>query len=586
MATIRITKKTIMEKTILKKTINTVVHSTAAGCIALAISACCFTKKNEVSFQPVRYTNFHPANKLSPEYPDHFLGCRVEVGGEQSADKARVDRIINKLKQSRQDVVLYFHGGLSGQDYMIDTLGKKLMQSMFEQASVKQKLYPIFLGYDAHPKDTLPDILSGKLPDIKVDNPEQAGWDYFKAQNKALMESAVYQALQEAFREEFGYNALISKSIESRELDWQSGAVNMIFESLNMSERKSRGDYELTDNERELLEDILAAEELPDSFIEADANKIASTSVDRLGQALQAVTSEASTEKEAFKSLNNKLQVELSKLRILRILARFALRVDHGFFATIQEEVLDEVGLGKVGKAHWDVVKLHAKQCFDEKRLGRYLIDELIKLKQSRDININTLSHSAGSIPTVELIKYLGEGESSGENRKGILSKVVMLVPAVNQAVFSKFVIPNEQAFDELKIYSLDKRSERSDKVVHDLLYSSSLLYAVSSLGERSPSLDNMMLIDQHMRPNAFPYDKKTYRCIAGEKPKALWQWVKPGQANSLFVTYPFAGEPKPPEGAASHEGTKYPWLSGDLSRKYLKDFGVKGAEGLKFEEL
>ncbi|KGJ94011.1 hypothetical protein [Colwellia psychrerythraea] len=546
--------------------IKTTLNASVTGALVLYLAACCFTKPIDRSFTQVVNPVLTPKNLKSKEFPDHFLGCRMAINDRSVEDKTRVAKIISNIENSEQDVVLYFHGGLSGQDYMINVLGKNLMKSMFELPNVKRQLYPIFLSYDAHPKDTLPDIIGEK------------GWDEFTDETSKLLKDTLYKDLEIEFKSAFGFKGLEDEEIEALENEWAYKSFNMVYSASGQHEIKSlTSQYKLTEKQRVYFEDILTAKKIPSDIKLPSKNAMTPSSIDRLADKLNELTSEKSLEKRTY---NNKAIVQkstLSKLRVLRILARFALKVDHGFVATIQEEVLDELKIGKLGKAHWDRVKDHAKQCFSDGRLGLYLIEELIKLQDKRSFKINTLSHSAGSIPTAELINYLGDRTES------TLNAVVMLVPAVNQEVFTDFVLPNTHVYKKLELYSLTKKMERKDKVWKSALYSSSLLYAVSSLAERSPALDNMLLIEQHMLPDAFPYRLKPYQCVVGEKPKDLWLAINPDKPDSEFITYPFNGKPEPQKEAASHEGTKYPWLSDDLARRYLITFGVKNTDDLVF---
>lgn len=549
--------------------INEVLKLFFAATVASSITACCYTKPTDASFRTapnVRDLLVKPETRISPEYPDHFLACRADVENIDQKEKKRVDNIIDKLKNSKQDVVLYFHGGLSGQKYMVTDLGKKLMNSMFELDQVKKELYPIFLNYDAAPLDTLKD----------------ASWSKFKQKIGVILKDKLYQGLEDAIKQEFNYDKVASEDIEKRESEWGAKATNMVFESSGKINRKSLTNFELTEDERIYFETILSENEIPQDLISSNRGGIRKGAlvdrIDRLALSLNDLKNTQASDKIQNKSLTSAKSLTVSKLRILRVLARFALRVDHGFFATIQEEVLDELEVDKLGKKHWDTVKVHAKQCFAENSVGRYLVKELIKLKLDRALSINTLSHSAGAIPTAELINYLGDSELKA------LNAVIMLVPAVNQSTYAQFVIPNKHVYNNLEIYSLTRKKERADKVWKDLLYSSSLLYAVSSLAERSPSLDNMLLIEQHMSPASFPYRYKTYQCIAGEKPLPIWSALKPNDPRSPFITYPFKGNKAPAKGAATHEGTKFPWLSQDLARRYLMTLGVDNADQLVFK--
>ena len=74
------------------------------------------------------------------KYEYNHLGCCSDAC-------EHVNHIMDKLEGSK-GVVLYFHGGLSTQEYMKNELGPKLMESIFKAKNL-DGLYPIFINYDA-----------------------------------------------------------------------------------------------------------------------------------------------------------------------------------------------------------------------------------------------------------------------------------------------------------------------------------------------------------------------------------------------------------------------------------------------------
>lgn len=513
----------------------------------------------------------------SSAYPGHFIACRAD--SQDVAERQRVDNIIRAIREARQnndvDVVLYFHGGLSSQKYMTEKLGKNLLEKVFLTTAVEKKLYPVFVNYDA-----------GVLDDL------------FKQQQSLPQDLPAFAALTDTLAAALNSRQSLSSDAYPLTTDKTSaGALQIIYRASGAKQAWLAPSQQGPDEAQvRYLLSLLEAETLPAEFAPPAEKAVAGSALDDIALAMQKVVADEQLRKGNQEALDigNLFPLTEARLRALRVLARLALRNDHGLVATLQEELLDYVDSGIVsaagewlplvsgkaenglGKYHWDKVKRHARQCFMPGSNGRYLVEELQRLKQQSGMHIHTLSHSAGSLPVAELIRYLGQQQA------GHLDQVVMLVPAVNQQVFAELVIPNRDVFSGMKVYALTEKAEKQDQVGHSVLYSASLLYAVSALAERGHYMDKMLLIDQHMDPARAPYRSGKYLCAACEKPEMVWDFFAGDTPQAEFITYPFAGGGTP-SGAASHENTKYPWISGDLAQQIFSVFGVAGAGTLVF---
>jgi len=527
--------------------------------IALTTSACCSISTDVSLDNPAARSQFSDSiskSRVSKKYPDHFLACRAK----DPEIVAGILRGIEKEKQSNDiDVVLYFHGGLSNQKYMVNKLGKWLMDEMFEQVPVKKKLYPVFMNYDAGP----------------------FSWDLLMKERQKLLDHPTYETLIDAVADQLGIDS--NKDFIDLEEPASVAAAELIYVFKGDDSVSFKSSDNFSDDDIELFHSLLEAETLPDEFSEQKNDDADFGALATLVDELQA---DYETKLKADTLIERKSLTKFgeSKLRVLRILARFALKTGHGFFATIQEEILDAWGVGNYGKKHWDKVKAHADECFAPGSNGEQLLAGIRQLQQKYaddPLGINTLSHSAGSIPTAELIDHL----SDQPNSASALNQVVMVAPAINQAVFSELVMPNTAVFENLTIYSLTEAHELKDQVFSSILYSSSLLYAVSSLAEGTRYMDKMLLIGQHLDPERRPYDSKTYQCLVCEEPQPVWDYIDATQRVSVKLYPGKKDTTHDPEEGPTHEGTKFPWKSTDLARRYLALFGVEGAGALVFDE-
>lgn len=502
-----------------------------------------------------------------PGLKDHFIACRAK-------ETQNVDSIIAAVKNANTDVLLYFHGGLSNQKYMVEELGPWLMKSVFGQKTVKNKLYPIFVNYDAGVWD----------------------WDIFSIEAETILESTSYRRLRAQLRERLGLSD--KQGREADELGATAEAAAKLIYALDSSKSLKSFDLSSEEEQIEYFVGLLRATELPDQF--RNNNKSLQNELGQMAKYFQDVDNEYSI-KNSVKSLNGTSELKFgfgrralaaptAALRVIRILARMALQNDHGLDATIAEEVFDGLKVSDLGQLHWNKVKRHAKQCFAEGSNGRNLIDQLVDLKNQRGRLIHTWSHSAGSIPTAELINYLGLATKHAS--KPLLDQVQMVAPAINQEDFNRLLGNRSNTFVHLTAYALTQKSERDDELIWGL-YPASLLYAVSSLGEKTFYLDKMLILDQHMQPNRKPYKYWPYRKQTGEHPLDTWRYFSgdpannatlylyPQKADTLHVECTRANKKCGP----SHEGTKLPWLSTDLARRILVRLNVTDANQLIFLE-
>ena len=505
-------------------------------CISFILAACCCKPELDVAVGeiPIKSTGIL-GDVQSKKYLEHFVPCRNDL------DERRVNGIVNSAVTSGKEVVLYFHGGLSHQGYVVKDLGPKLIENVFLKEEYFNKVHPIFFNYDANPLHNWRKIM------------------------KEILEEEVVKKLVESMRSQLQSKSLSVFPSDARNENLQVQAANLI-EDLRGNKSIQSQTFKSIEQQHDYYISLLEQETLPTEFQVALDFEKSETGESQLEDLANYVDIAAARVEGKIEDLYNKENFDKSKsikltsaLRVVRILARLALGSDHGLVATIQEEFLDHIGLSKLGAKHWNIVKKHSLECFSETSNGRAIVDKLFE----NNIKINTLSHSAGAIPVSVLIKYVNQ------QRKPLkLKNVAMLVPAVNQQVFQEIVIPNDGAVESLRIYVLDQEHERKDDVLTDWLFDASLLYAVSSLGEeQDKTLDQMLLIDQHMKPNRSPYKYKTYLKLACESPNKIWDYFEEGE--NLFY-YPFKNTEDSRMKGATHESTKLPCKTENLVEHYM----------------
>ena len=440
------------------------------------------------------------------KYEYNHLACCSDACGH-------VNHIMDKLEGSK-GVVLYFHGGLSTQEYMKNELGPKLMESIFKAKNL-DGLYPIFINYDA-----------GFL--------DEDNWccllRYLYATNEFLKKAIKY------FEVYFEKNK--NKSNNEKEI-----AQNILNKALEKHAKGTRNKFGRKDY-LDILEDPKLQESIGKKLIkESDLKEI-------------------NRDKGIFGTIIT--------LKVLsRSVARIAIGNNHQIVPTLEEELFRELRIDHLAKKHWRTVKKHSEQCNSKKFVGSYLISRLLEKKENdENFTINTVSHSAGAIPTAHLIKYMKK-----KNKK--LDSVVMIVPAINQEDFSRLVIDNKKGFKKLKLYALDLEAEKDDNVA--TVYPASLLYFVSGSAEEKGYGDKMLLIAQHLDETRKPYSDKKYLRRVKEKPQKIWKYLK---KNDVLTYCPSQLNVSNPEkDQYSHSSTKKPWITKTLARAILFDLTGKNVD-------
>ncbi|OBT04684.1 hypothetical protein A9267_17190 [Shewanella sp. UCD-FRSSP16_17] len=479
----------------------------------------------------------------------HHLACR-RASDEQLS-------FISQKVTSHSDlkgVLFYFHGGLSGEDYMKDTLGPLLQESIFSSEALNG-YYPIFINYDAHPyKD-------GNLGKSFVELLEEAAKD--TAFNQAGLKFKSKMAADAAQKKsQKGLDALSSDEAAA---EVAKSYLNQVSSNLKNNNKFNSITVDSDEYYYAILEDDFLAQKINDDLVKLD-------------QDFREI--EAELANSPITSLKNKdIQKGVigfsTSVVIAKSLARIALGTNHQIVPTFEEEAFRAYKIGglsiqKVATAHWNTVKKNSQECFADGSAGDRLVNTLLKA----DIPIHTISHSAGSIPTGHLLKKM-----KGKSEK--LASVNLIVPAISQEGFSDIYLKNLAGADNIYGYVLSRKQEEVDSIVWGI-YPASLLYAVSGVAEGAWHNDKMLMIEQHMRPTSRVYGSWFHKMFTGDKPKPVWKFLADNSENWYY--YPSKQLPystDKPGKRSSHECTKYPWVSPEVATSIIKNISGMTVENV-----
>jgi hypothetical protein len=189
-----------------------------------------------------------------------------------------------------------------------------------------------------------------------------------------------------------------------------------------------------------------------------------------------------------------------------RCFKRFRTRRDHGFHATLVEEVAREMYGDLLGAKIWGMM---VKDAADHFETGGFGLELLKALPDDNPIHLVVTAHSAGSIWVAQMLRAV---KAIG---KKVSFDLVLLAPAVRTDLFAEAVTSAGKSIVRCRMLTMDDELERGDAVLgHDkgYIYPSSLLYLVSGMFEEFESagfVDAPLVGMQRFTKADWPDDKE-----------------------------------------------------------------------------
>ncbi len=175
-----------------------------------------------------------------------------------------------------------------------------------------------------------------------------------------------------------------------------------------------------------------------------------------------------------------------------RVFKRFRDQRDHGFHATVVEEVCREFYGDLVGAMIWGMIKRDAAEHFSGAGFGAALLEILKGVVPPRRVVVT--AHSAGAIWACHLLSNMKAANL------GTKLALFLLAPAVTNTLFADTIEKAGDLLADCRMFTMTDEHERKDPVLgSDLgfIYPSSLLYCVSGMFEENgaePYMDAPLL--------------------------------------------------------------------------------------------
>ena len=436
---------------------------------------------------------------LSEEIPDwHFIHLdNGKFMNEIQPDKLRITKrddittIFEKIEQNT--VVVYFHGGLVDAKNAFTKPMKKVggvgfnksMYDIFEdkdEVTEKEGAYPIFFVWRSGFLDTLRNMPRDRTQET-----------YFTDETKKLILKLNRKEKPESLIEEF----LSSFRIDSKTLytDLPENLLDeyyKVYESWDPDKQK-----ELT---KALNDGIQNTTEELNQFLRDNPG------IEEQVWGAESVTAE---QKRLFGKYLSWFKVKL----LYPVIKRRLNGRHHGFKATMQEEIYNSTIIGKthIGnfiKDGWGTMKCITANAFqddDTKYGGTAFLKELNNLVlQKPHTRVILIGHSTGA----EYICNLLENAARADKYPWLASfkfDVIFEAPACTFERFNKTLDIAGKKIRHFRMFALGDKFEKDDKVGHDVVYSRSMLYYVSSVAE--PTRHDSNLSDKCKLDNKPPYE-------------------------------------------------------------------------------
>jgi hypothetical protein len=215
------------------------------------------------------------------------------------------------------------------------------------------------------------------------------------------------------------------------------------------------------------------------------------------------------------------------------LISRFIRERDHGFHATIVEEILRELYLANVGKLIWSQMKLDTADAFGAdatKHGGTAFLTELRDAIGADDPPAITLvGHSTGAVYISEFLDKAAEIMPPN-----VKFGVVFEAPAATFERAAEMLEKREDRIAGFRMFTMHDAKEREDRLV-PVLYPHSLLYFVSGVVEGAadtPIVGMERFYDEKRFPaDEFPKVKAVREFIAEVDGRVAWSITPAGAA-------------------------------------------------------
>lgn len=412
---------------------------------------------------------------------DHILHLE---NGKLASDTppSKVASIVSKaLAHGESGIVVHFHGGLVAYSKGV-ALAEKLCGEYMDAGA-----YPVFFVWE-----------SGLIETVTNNLGEISDESFFKLLWKRLANIVLRKMAQTESQRSVGQLPPVNDTDVQAAIETATETHRP--EPLIATEPAIEEMSELTDAEHLDLEMQLATDIELTTEVQRISNGLRTPAEIAADRAARAPTIQGSTETlmdpDAVDRLVDRIDpsergfITTSKMikAIVSIAAglisRFINDRDHGFHATIVEEILRELYLANVGKVIWSQMKRDTADAFGADATthgGTKFLMELGKAIGAQPTpKITLVGHSTGAVYIAEFLDKAAEALPAS-----VKFGVVFQAPAATFTKAANVLENHEDRIAGFRMFTMQDAKERGDRLV-PVLYPHSLLYFVSGVVEGS----------------------------------------------------------------------------------------------------
>jgi hypothetical protein len=412
-------------------------------------------------------------------------------GRLDSADRPRFDELLVRLGQSPKDVLIHLHGGLVDEKDG-EAIARRLMGTGDEAYRAPADWEQVYIVWRTGPFET-----------IRTNWRDLADNDrLYKALRDRLLGFLSSKLLTADGRSVAAATGLSPAEIKAR-LASGSDAPFADIDALAADPGGGRGLAIDDEDEQTLNEEFTISLQSDPEFTGAVEDIDAALNPVREGRGLTSGLGDEAAGRAILRRLgsdvSNELEAQVAVAEgrgvftstvllkelithgaaiMYRVYRRFRTGRDHGFHATIVEELLRELYGDRVGSAVWSMMKQDAADHFRDDGFGAELLNALA----AGGHRVRLVGHSAGAIWVTEALR---------KAPAGVTYRVGLLAPAVRTNLFAEMLASSSAAIAQFRLFGMSDRVERKDPVLgkgFGAIYPSSLLYLVSGLFEERGS--------------------------------------------------------------------------------------------------
>lgn len=406
---------------------------------------------------------------------DNFINLRN--GRFDSSTREQLKSAFSSFDaDATNNLVVHFHGGLVNEDRAM-ALADRLLP-IYRQTNVA---YPMFFVWE-----------SGLLETIRNNGTDILNEDFFQKLLKRALQFAAGKVLQGPGEKGLSVTP-VGRAKVDEEIDkvaagqpaWQEMTDQTLASTSELSQAEAQQFKDFLEGDPSFMTEVQLISnsvEPPDNLAQSRGLSTAGSKKTLMSpEVLADVQREKATGTEGTKGFISAVRlVKGAVVVVARTISRFRNKRDHGFRATVVEEILREFYVSAVGREIWGQMKKDTADAFQPNRMvfgGSAFLSELAE-RMANPPRVLLVGHSAGAEYMCNTLKHAGDFLPSS-----FQFDVVLMAPACRTSVFADTVAHHGSRMRNFRCFTMRDDLEKADELV-PVLYPHSLLYFISGVLE------------------------------------------------------------------------------------------------------